>query len=96
MAITNKPHTTQTTYFDTTSFYPGFKLYYFIKYCIFIQGVRQICLRLWSSYISLNEASHILSREKYLKKMVLNKFALLWGEAQKRIAYSYPRVTYSY
>ena len=25
-----------------------------------------------------------------------NKFALLWGEAQKKIAYSYPRVTYSY
>ena len=23
------------------------------------------------------------------------KFALLWGEAQKKIAYSYPRVTYS-
>ena len=22
-----------------------------------------------------------------------NKFALLWGEAQKKIAYSYPRVT---
>ena len=27
---------------------------------------------------------------------VKNKFALLWGEAQKKIAYSYPRVTYSY
>ena len=27
MAITNKPSTTQATYFDTTSFYPGFKLY---------------------------------------------------------------------
>ena len=26
----------------------------------------------------------------------VNKFALLWGEAQKKIAYSYPRVTYSY
>ena len=26
----------------------------------------------------------------------MNKFALLWGEAQKKIAYSYPRVTYSY
>ena len=26
----------------------------------------------------------------------LNKFALLWGEAQKKIAYSYPKVTYSY
>ena len=25
-----------------------------------------------------------------------DKFALLWGEAQKKIAYSYPRVTYSY
>ena len=24
-----------------------------------------------------------------------DKFALLWGEAQKKIAYSYPRVTYS-
>ena len=27
---------------------------------------------------------------------IQNKFALLWGEAQKKIAYSYPRVTYSY
>ena len=25
-----------------------------------------------------------------------DKFALLWGEAQKKIAYSYHRVTYSY
>ena len=25
-----------------------------------------------------------------------NKFALLWGEAQKKIAYCYPKVTYSY
>ena len=25
-----------------------------------------------------------------------NKFALLWGEAQKKIAFSYPKVTYSY
>ena len=27
---------------------------------------------------------------------IYNKFALLWGEAQKKIAYSYPKVTYSY
>ena len=27
---------------------------------------------------------------------IKDKFALLWGEAQKKIAYSYPRVTYSY
>ena len=24
---------------------------------------------------------------------ILNKFALLWGEAQKKIAYCYPKVT---
>ena len=24
---------------------------------------------------------------------ICNKFALLWGEAQKKIAYSYPKVT---
>ena len=30
------------------------------------------------------------------RDLVYNKFALLWGEAQKKIAYSYPRVTYSY
>ena len=29
-------------------------------------------------------------------KIEEDKFALLWGEAQKKIAYSYPRVTYSY
>ena len=28
--------------------------------------------------------------------VLYNKFALLWGEAQKKIAYNYPRVTYSY
>ena len=34
----------------------------------------------------------------YCKTLTLdfNKFALLWGEAQKKIAYSYRRVTYSY
>ena len=35
MAITNKPFTTQATYFDTTSFYPGFKLYYSL-YSVFL------------------------------------------------------------
>ena len=27
------------------------------------------------------------------KRIYLNKFALLWGEAQKKIAYCYPKVT---
>ena len=28
--------------------------------------------------------------------MKQNKFALLWGEAQKKIAYSYPKVKVTY
>ena len=36
----------------------------------------------------------VTSRE--MRGNTFNKFALLWGEAQKKITYSYPRVAYSY
>ena len=41
--------------------------------------------------------AEIESMKKEMKKeLEEDKFALLWGEAQKKIAYSYPRVTHGY
>ena len=45
MAITNKPSTTQATYFDTTSFYPGFKLYYSL-YSVFLDPTGSLAFTL--------------------------------------------------
>ena len=45
-----------------------------------------------------NEDYYLLTAEKKLRKIIeeekcKNKLALLWGEAQKKIAYSYLKVT---
>ena len=46
--------------------------------------------------INSDTATHAKHWRSRIFKYINDKFALLWGEAQKKITYSYPMVTYSY
>ena len=59
-------------------------------------GCLQVALETYNNDVAQILIDHGCDVNKVNVLITEDKFALLWGEAQKKIAYSYPKVTYSY